>query len=107
MSILDNAPHIITVFTAETVADLYGNPVTRPSSESVEARCLVTPMSSQLRERPDERPPRRFKLIVRDVLLSLHSRVVFNNQSYIVESVLTHETSDATRHTEAVLREEG
>jgi hypothetical protein len=106
MSVLENPPHTIRIFTAETVADTYGNPLIRLSSESVEVRALVSPVPSEVRQRPEDRPARRYKLMVRDAPISLVSRVIWNNQSYTVESVMTHDSSDATRHVEAVLREE-
>jgi hypothetical protein len=106
MSILEAPPHTITLFVEETTPDSYGNPVRQPSSTSIEVQCLVTPISSQLRQRPDERPPRRYKVIVREAPITLFSRVIWNNQSCSVESVIRRDDSPTTRHIEAVIREE-
>lgn len=106
MSLLECPPHTITVFVEETVTDSYNNPLRRPSNVSVEVRCLVTPLSSQSAARPAERPPRRYKVTVRDAPLTLFARVVYNDRSCSVESVINHHDSETTRHVEAVLREE-
>jgi hypothetical protein len=104
--ILESPPHTIILFVEETVTDSYGNPLRRPSSTSVEVRCLVMPVASQVRERADQRPPRRYKVLVRDAPLTLFSRVIVNNVSHSVESVIGRHDSPTTRHIEAVIREE-
>jgi hypothetical protein len=103
--LLDNPPHTVEVYVAETDRDSYENVIVRPSTTPITIRCIVSQRSTS-QDPSSSRVQSEYKLMTRDERLTEMSRVVYLDRTFIASDVRRHSVTAETAHTTATLREE-
>lgn len=104
MSLLDDLPHVAQLYVATVSTDSYGNDVRVPSTEPIEIRCRIWQTRNATEIGSGNARDTEYKMITRDVPVTLFCKIVWNGLQLIPLSVIEHNDSAATRHTSTTLQ---
>jgi hypothetical protein len=105
-TILDYGPHEVAIHVEEKVIDSYGNPITPPSINVVRVRCTVTPLSATRDVNQAGPIDETYRVITRDAPIGSWSRVIYEGQSFTVDSIKRSDVSYETKHVTFIIRAE-
>lgn len=107
MSLLDNGPDVVTVYSEVETIDHRGSVVREPSSTGVVVRGLMQPSTTDVDVAQGQRTTVEYKLICRSAPIGAWSRIEWEGRRFsVLEQPRAHDGTNMIKHVTAVLREE-